>query len=181
MHVITLIETLLILNRTFPSFFSKTPLGFIAATSPFLSRIRVTDTFLIGSLLIYLATLIRLACYRALGRHFTFQLAILSKHKLVTCGPYSVVRHPSYTASVVFNIAVVLCQVGAGSWLREIVMRGGIERQAIGAMWICAVTTVSFLLVGRVPKEDMVLRKEFGAEWDRWAEKTKYRLLPGIY
>ena len=34
---------------------------------------------------------------RALGRLFRFELAILPGHKLIKHGPYSVVRHPSYT------------------------------------------------------------------------------------
>ncbi|KAF9644887.1 hypothetical protein BDM02DRAFT_829359, partial [Thelephora ganbajun] len=41
---------------------------------------------------------LRLFSFRTLGRHFTYQLAILPSHKLVTTGPYAYIRHPSYVA-----------------------------------------------------------------------------------
>ena len=41
--------------------------------------------------------LLRLHCYRTLGRFFTFDVSIHEGHQLVTTGSYSIVRHPSYT------------------------------------------------------------------------------------
>lgn len=186
MHSITLIELLLMIASAQPSLFSKTPLDALTmhiTSNPSVSRIRITAVFMVGSFLIYVATAIRLACYRELGRHFTFQLAILPGHKLITSGPYSIVRHPSYTASTMSNLGVVLCQVGAGSFLNEVVMNEKIFGwgHVAGAAWVVAVTAVSYMLIKRIPREDLALRKEFGAEWDRWAQRTKYRLIPGIY
>ena len=60
-------------------------------------------------------------------------------------------------------------------------MAGGGVKALWGVVWAVIVSSVSYLLVIRVPTEDMVLRKQFGEEWDRWAEKTRYRLIPGIY
>jgi len=33
----------------------------------------------------------------------------------------------------------------------------------------------------RVSKEDALLKKQFEKEWERWAEKTRSRLIPGIF
>ena len=35
--------------------------------------------------------------YRQLGRFFVFEASIQKDHELIVSGPYSVVRHPSYT------------------------------------------------------------------------------------
>lgn len=35
--------------------------------------------------------------------------------------------------------------------------------------------------MSRMPKEDAALREEFKEQWDAWAERTPYRLFPGIY
>ncbi|KAJ7923243.1 hypothetical protein B0H13DRAFT_1477462, partial [Mycena leptocephala] len=51
----------------------------------------------IGTALIANGAILRLFCYRALGQYFTFKTAIARNHKLVTTGPYSIVRHPAYT------------------------------------------------------------------------------------
>ena len=40
---------------------------------------------------------IRLMTYRQLGRFFVFEASIQKDHELIVSGPYSVVRHPSYT------------------------------------------------------------------------------------
>ncbi|KAH8085447.1 hypothetical protein BXZ70DRAFT_900106 [Cristinia sonorae] len=181
MNIITIIEILLLLARFQPSLINNTILHAVL-NSPAFTRLRVTPTFLLGSLLSFVATLIRIWCYRTLGRHFTFQLAILSHHKLITSGPYAIVRHPGYTASVIMNTGALLCQLSEGSFLREVVVRrGGVWGQVLAAVWVGMVGAVSWMLVSRIPKEDTVLRKEFGEEWDGWAERTRYRLIPGVY
>ena len=51
---------------------------------------------------------IRWACYRALGRLFTFEMSIRDNHELVTDGPYGWVRHPAYTGILLIVAGVVL-------------------------------------------------------------------------
>lgn len=36
------------------------------------------------------------------------------------------------------------------------------------------------LLMNRMNTEDEVLKKEFGEVWEKWAEGTKYQLIPGL-
>jgi len=35
--------------------------------------------------------------------------------------------------------------------------------------------------VGRMGREDKELRGAFGQEWDAWARRVPYRLVPGLY
>ena len=44
--------------------------------------------FILGVCLLGVGTLIRVSCYRALGRFFTFELSIKTEHTLITEGPY---------------------------------------------------------------------------------------------
>ena len=124
---------------------------------------------------------LRKKCYKAMGHFFTGQLAIRKDHKLITTGPYSVVRHPSYAAllGVYFGIA---CWFGSrGSWLRE----SGVMETRTGSIFVYSygILLVSNLLVGigRMGREDRELRKVFGEEWDVWAYRVPSRLIPGVY
>lgn len=63
-----------------------------------LENIRFTPVFLFGALVTCTSALLRLWCYRLLGDLFTFDINIKKGHRLVSTGPYSIVRHPSYTA-----------------------------------------------------------------------------------
>ncbi|KAJ8509106.1 hypothetical protein ONZ45_g8690 [Pleurotus djamor] len=71
-----------------------------SATLSNASKLSVTPAFLILSGVSLLAALYRRHCFAVLGRHFTFDLAIRKNHKLITSGPYSIVRHPSYTCAL---------------------------------------------------------------------------------
>ncbi|OBZ68767.1 putative protein-S-isoprenylcysteine O-methyltransferase [Grifola frondosa] len=132
-----------------------------------------------GWISLVVGVLIRIACYRSLGRHFTFQLSVIDDHKLITGGPYSIVRHPGYTGFVLFTIGLLTCEYGSGSWIAEC----GLMSTWIGIVafsWAIYFVYVTVLLVARVPTEDSILQKEFGVQWDEWAKRTPYRLVPGI-
>jgi protein-S-isoprenylcysteine O-methyltransferase Ste14 len=63
-----------------------------------LEVLTISPAFVFGALVASVGGLGRLLAYRALGKHFTFEMSIKKDHGLITSGPYSVVRHPSYTA-----------------------------------------------------------------------------------
>lgn len=42
-------------------------------------------------------------------------------------------------------------------------------------------TYVGIMMVQRTKTEDIMLQREFGAEWDLWASRVKYRLIPGVF
>ena len=51
---------------------------------------------LLGITLLFLGITIRVWAIQTLGKHFTATVQIKENHQLITNGPYSIVRHPSY-------------------------------------------------------------------------------------
>lgn len=49
------------------------------------------------------------------------------------------------------------------------------------AAWNTYTLVSAILLLARVNKENDVLRKEFGEQWEAYARKAPYRLIPYIY
>ena len=49
------------------------------------------------------------------------------------------------------------------------------------AFWLSVVSAVVLSLVLRVPNEEEILKEKFGEEWTEWAEKVRYRFVPGVY
>ena len=78
------------------------PLVWTSATIPSL-RPQVT---LVGIGVIILGALLRWWSIFALGRYFTFEVAVRSTQSVVQSGPYRVVRHPSYTAILIMLLGV---------------------------------------------------------------------------
>ncbi|OSC99256.1 ICMT-domain-containing protein [Trametes coccinea BRFM310] len=160
---------------------SSAILSLLFSRPPAASKLSLHPTFLLGASLLLFGAAIRKACYTTLGRYFTFQLAILKQHKLVTWGPYAVVRHPSYTGMLASIAGVLLMQLSPGSWLAlSGVLDTRLGRTVIG-VWTVWNVLLMIGFVRRVPKEDAVLRKEFGAQWEEWARKVPYTLIPYVW
>ncbi|KAI0951884.1 hypothetical protein AcW1_004130 [Taiwanofungus camphoratus] len=183
----SLCETAIILLRHLPTgqLASSHPIWaplFQVLSSATSYKIRMTARFLLGWALIATGTLIRLACYRHLGLFFTFELAVREDHRLVTSGPYSVVRHPAYTGSISALTGIALIQLSPGSWWSEgIGLWTTLTGVTFACLWFAMLMILPAGLIGRTNAEDKVLRSEFGKQWDDWAERTPYRLLPGVY
>ena len=142
--------------------------------------VRMTSTFLAGAFLCALGGIMRILCYRALGRHFTFELSLRKDHKLVTDGPYAIVRHPSYTALIMVTAGTLLCLTGSGSWLAESGIMGTLIGRLLVVAWAAEVAWIPIVMVLRVGTEDDILRKEFKDEWVAWSKRTPYKLIPGF-
>ena len=125
--------------------------------------------------------LIRLWCFHALGKFFTWYLAIKDEHKLITRGPYAYVRHPAYTSAVMLAAGSVVTCFGEGSWYEAYDGLGTWWGKLFAVATSAVLFTVPVLLLPRVNREDEVLKKEFGAEWERYAKKTPYKLIPFVY
>ncbi|OCH91649.1 hypothetical protein OBBRIDRAFT_803183 [Obba rivulosa] len=178
--IMALFETVVILAQEYPSSYSQHILTTPSGSGALPSRVRITGTFLLGWVFIVAGGLTRVTCYRTLGRHFTFHLSVRKDHKLITRGPYSVVRHPGYSACAFVLFGEILIQLGEGSWMRECgILTTGVGKAFMYA-WIAWHLTGAALLVKRIPTEDAILRKEFGAQWDEWSKRTPYTLIPYI-
>ncbi|KAI0319699.1 hypothetical protein OF83DRAFT_1169984 [Amylostereum chailletii] len=140
----------------------------------------VSFTFFVGVVLACAGAAIRLACYRSLGRHFTFKLALLSKHELVTSGPYAVVRHPSYTGLAMLSVGLTACELSEGSWWIKASIFHTTAGKGITATWVIFLIYTG-MIIGRAGREDAMLRGAFGEKWVRYAERAPYKLIPGVY
>ena len=115
-----------------------------------------------------LALLIHLPCFLLLGwvmRENTFlsQVVKIDKdrgHKVVTTGPYALVRHPMYTVVIVLLFAVPV---------------------ALGSRYALVLAVfLTLLLIIRTNFEDRTLHEELKG-YPEYAKQTRYRLIPGIW
>lgn len=53
--------------------------------------------------------------------------------------------------------------------------------RAAAGTYVVLTTAILGGLISRMALEDAALRKVFGAEWDAYAERVPYRLVPWIY
>ncbi|EGN98774.1 hypothetical protein SERLA73DRAFT_181408 [Serpula lacrymans var. lacrymans S7.3] len=141
----------------------------------------ITPAFLAGTTISTAAGLLRWACYRALGRFFTFVLSVRKDHRLVTHGPYSVVRHPSYTATALCVLGAFTLHGSPTSWLRSSGVANNLLVRGTAISWATMMSITAITLFMRCPKEDEMMKKEFGKEWEEWAGRVRYWLIPGIY
>lgn len=147
-----------------------------------LTDVPITPSFLVGSSLVTSGGFIRWLCYRTLGRYFTFLLSVRQDHRLITTGPYAIVRHPSYTGMMMLCLGIIILHGSRDSWLRA----SGVSAKIPGVLPVVAgtsivCTAVNFALFSRMKREDRMMHSAFGEEWQAWARSVKYRIIPGVY
>jgi protein-S-isoprenylcysteine O-methyltransferase Ste14 len=118
-------------------------------------------TFRVGLLLMLAGQLLRWWSIATLGRFFTINVAIRAGHRLVESGPYRYVRHPSYSAILLFHIGAGLCFGNALSFL---------------ALLVPVVAAIG----NRVRIEEKVLCAALGPTYREYMARTR-RLIPGLY
>jgi len=96
-----------------------------------------------------------------LGRFFTWQVSILSEHRLVRHGPYRLLRHPSYTGGALALFGPLLL-IGTGIGL------------AVAAAFYMP------MLLRRIQVEERTLARHFGGDYVRYRAHS-YRLIPLVY
>lgn len=154
---------------------------------------------------VLLGTYLRLQCFAALGKLFTFTHTTLADHRLVTWGPYGYARHPSYTGMAMVYGGMVGLLGSQGSWISTIgawtwslgcnshkgAAGTDAERSAYATALVLLVRTAFLLytlwatcvigmLTSRAPKEDETLRRKFGREWEEYAEVVRWRFIPYV-
>ena len=173
-------EILVVSSKAIPLFLFSDPILSTLLFGEEEHRIRLTPATAIALPLAIIGAIIRKWCYRELGKHFTYELTIRKDHNLVTTGPYSVVRHPSYTAVIINVFVIYLLHGTKGSWVRE----SGLMVNLLGKVFVygfAAYTLTFFIsLMVRTKEEDRELKKRFGKQWDNWATRVPYSLIPGI-
>ena len=117
--------------------------------------------FYLGIVLMLAGIAFRQWAIFVLGRFFSTTVRILSDHRIVTNGPYRVIRHPSYTGAL-----LILVGLGLGS------------RTLAGTLIIVVLFGIVYNY--RISVEEKALRAEFGQEYISYAKKTK-RLIPFLF
>jgi protein-S-isoprenylcysteine O-methyltransferase Ste14 len=115
----------------------------------------------IGLLMIATGVGFRAWAVKTLGEFFTATVQIKDDHKLVTKGPYSIVRHPSYTGAF---LSIIGCAVLLESW--------------IGFVIASIAMTIAYYV--RISIEENELSAHFGTAYKEYKRRTK-RIIPFVW
>ncbi|KAK7053743.1 hypothetical protein R3P38DRAFT_3171073 [Favolaschia claudopus] len=138
-------------------------------------------TLFLGSFLTISGALVRILSYSALGKYFTFEAGISHDHILIKTGPYSLVRHPGYAGAVLAYLGLLVYYASPGSWFIECALKGSVIGFLSGTTFVFSMSLVVAGLLSRISKEEARLQSKFGLEWDMWAARVPYILVPCIY
>ncbi len=96
----------------------------------------------------------------ALGRQYSAEVTIQENHRLITGGPYRLIRHPRYLGLLCLAAGVPLV---FRSWIGLL----------IGVV-------VLGLLLQRIGAEEALMHREFGAQWEAYCRRS-WRMVPYVY
>ncbi|KAI6044712.1 hypothetical protein EDC04DRAFT_2639140 [Pisolithus marmoratus] len=140
-------------------------------------KLELTSLAVIGCIIGCIGSSIRVLCYRTLGRLFTFEFTILQNHKLITTGPYAIVRHPSYIGAMFTLTGTSLVYGTRGSMMYHCPVMCSVW----APLWTILVIVSCALMTERCLREDRVLHATFGREWEEWSQRVKWRLVPWVF
>jgi protein-S-isoprenylcysteine O-methyltransferase Ste14 len=96
-----------------------------------------------------------------LGTNWSITLEVREKHQLVTHGIYRALRHPMYSALLLYSLGQAFV---VPNWIA-------------GPSYAVA---MSLLFAFRLGPEERMMREEFGRDYEAYVVRTK-RLVPGIW
>ena len=109
-----------------------------------------------------LSVLLFFLVHREMKTNWSPYLELNNEHKLITSGPFAIVRHPMYTS---FLLTVLGHGLMLSNWF---VLLSGIV-----TFWI--------FFRCRIDAEEKMLADFFGAEYTAYRQKTRKKLIPFIY
>lgn len=116
----------------------------------------------LGLLIFAAGDFVKLRAMQQIGEAFTPHVKIEAKQKLVTDGPYALVRHPSY-------LGLILSYLGTAILFSS----------RIGALAL--VMLVLPAIIFRIKKEEELFSNRFGEMWKKYTGQTPMRLMPKIW
>jgi protein-S-isoprenylcysteine O-methyltransferase Ste14 len=114
-----------------------------------------------GSVLLALSLWLFHRSHGDLGTNWSITLEIRESHRLVTEGVYRHVRHPMYSALLLYGLGQAMV---VPNWIA-------------GPSYAVAMVLVFAL---RLRPEEELMREQFNGEYDAYASRTK-RLVPGVW
>jgi protein-S-isoprenylcysteine O-methyltransferase Ste14 len=115
----------------------------------------------VGVVLAWCGIVIRVAAKRALGRFFVGAIVIQDDHRVVTEGPYAVVRHPGYAGSLVAFLGL------------------GVATANILSIAIFVAVSL-FVFVRTIAVEEAALSAGLGEAYEQYRQE-RARLVPGVW
>ena len=96
-----------------------------------------------------------------LGKQFSWLVTVQEEHELITDGPFRYMRHPRYSGIIqwIFGVALIFLSI----------------------VGLVLVVLMSALMLLRIPKEERMLHKEFGKEWEDYCRRVTKKVIPFIY
>jgi protein-S-isoprenylcysteine O-methyltransferase Ste14 len=138
-------------------------LPFIYLVSPWLSFANYTVNVwigLVGIALVFPASWLFWRSHKDLGRQFSPTLEIQDSHQLIRSGVYKKIRHPMYTALLLY----AFCQLFLiGNWV-------------VAPAYLIGFLCFYFL---RIENEERLMLENFGADYSSYVKRTN-RLVPGF-
>lgn len=116
---------------------------------------------ILGFIVMWSGILLRNYSVKILGEHFTPTIQIQRNHALIKKGPYSIIRHPSYTGAM-------LALVGNAIFLNS----------ALGVGVAIIAMLIAYKV--RIDAEEYALKEKFGNLYSEYQSQTK-KLIPGIW
>ena len=96
-----------------------------------------------------------------LGRHWTVTVALRFEHELITGGVYKYMRHPMYSAHLLWAIAQIMI---LHNWI---------------AGYSFLIAQIPFYVI-RIKNEEAMMIEQFGADYEAYMKKTG-RLIPKLF
>ncbi|MEO5570418.1 MAG: isoprenylcysteine carboxylmethyltransferase family protein [Bacteroidia bacterium] len=116
---------------------------------------------IIGAIMLIAGTVFRLHAIKVLGKYFSATVQIKDEHRIISQGPYSVLRHPSYTGAY---IAMLGCAVFLHSFI-------GILIFGVGMLYVYH---------KRIRAEENTLTEQFKQEYVLYSKRT-FKMFPYIW
>ncbi len=113
-------------------------------------------TRLIGFIFYAVFSWVQIISYRRLGKNYSTDILISKDHKLVTAGPFGLIRHPQYLSQILMDIG------------------GGIATCSYIIIPL-AIIEIPFLIM-RASLEDKLLAKHFKNEFEDYRKKSGFML-----
>jgi protein-S-isoprenylcysteine O-methyltransferase Ste14 len=130
---------------------------FKVGTLPVEYEVQYQTLRIIGLGMFIIFSWIQVWAYKSLGKFYAQDIVILKEHKLVTSGPYKIIRHPQY-------VSQFLSDLGAGLALLSFTVTP------------LVVIIELPLFVMRAIEEDRLLRKHFNVDFDTYKKRSGFML-----
>jgi protein-S-isoprenylcysteine O-methyltransferase Ste14 len=127
-------------------------------SNPYESNLAAT---IAGFIILWFGVVLRNYSIRILGKHFTPTIQLQQDHDLITVGPYSIIRHPSY-------LGALLAIVGIAIFFNSL----------IGTVAACIAMMIAYVV--RIDAEEKALKSLFGSKYQEYQQRTK-KLIPFLW